>query len=129
MDRPTESNQEPEIEHRADVLRLGPTMADDEVAALRAELVELLARSQVRVVPCCVSASAPPDLSVLEALARLQLTAKRLGRAICVLEPGDDLVALLGLTGLSGALSVQREAEVGELLDIEEGVQPDDAQA
>jgi hypothetical protein len=56
-----------------------------------------------------------PDLGVLDALARLQLLARRLGRRLTI--SGDD-EGLLALTGLE----VLRQAEAGEQRGVEEVV-------
>ncbi|MFP1628364.1 STAS domain-containing protein [Streptomyces sp. 5K101] len=53
-------------------------------------------------VVCDVGGLAQTSLSVVDALARLQLTARRHGTRICVRNAPPDLVALLGLVGLSG---------------------------
>ncbi len=76
-----------------------------------------------------------PDLAVVEALARLQLEARRRGCSICVRDPSRELCELLDLVGLSGlvarswdlGLDVGRQAECGEELGIEEAVKPGDA--
>lgn len=70
-----------------------------------------------------------PDLAVVDALARLQLAAGRVGcsirlRAVC--PHLAELVDLAGLTALLGdcsrsALEAGRQAEAGEQLDVEEG--------
>lgn len=70
-----------------------------------------------------------PDLAVVNALARLQLAAGRVGcsirlRAVC--SHLDELIALAGLTELlvncsRSTLEARRQAEAGEQLDVEEG--------
>jgi hypothetical protein len=71
-----------------------------------------------------------PDLGLVDALARLQLMARRRGCAIRLL-PCEELRELLLLVGLAEALSVEprREAEEGIELGVEEVVQPGDASA
>lgn len=68
-----------------------------------------------------------PDLALVGALARLQLTARRVGCSIR-LQPCDELRELLGLVGLSEVLLLepQGEAEGGEELGVEEVMQPGD---
>jgi hypothetical protein len=68
-----------------------------------------------------------PDLDLVDALARLQLMARRRGCSI-QLRPSDELRELLLLVGLSKALSVEarRETEEGKELGVEEVVQPGD---
>ncbi len=83
-----------------------------------------------------------PDLSAVDALARLQLAARRLGCSIRLRDACAeltellDLVGLLDLAGLSGrpeaggpevgGLEVGGEPEGGEELGVEEVVMPDD---
>ena len=62
-----------------------------------------------------VSGLADPDALTLEALARLQLTAHRLGASIRLHNPCAELVDLLALVGLSDVLPVI----------VESGVEPD----
>ena len=68
-----------------------------------------------------------PDLGLVDALARLQLTARRRGCSIQV-RPCDELRELLLLAGLAEVLGVepQRKIEQREELGIQEVVQPDD---
>ena len=76
-----------------------------------------------------------PDLSLVDALARLQLAARRLGFTVGLRgDPCPALCELLDLVGLAdvvvGAcglpLESDREAEHGEQLGIEEMVEPGD---
>ena len=68
------------------------------------------------------------DLALVDALARLQLAARRSGTAIHLRGASPELRALLELVGLAGALPLEagREAELGEQLGVEEVVQPGD---
>ncbi|MBT2367741.1 STAS domain-containing protein [Streptomyces sp. ISL-10] len=54
-------------------------------------------------VVCDVGGLAQTSLAVVDALARLQLTARRHGARISLRNAPPDLVALLGLVGLSGS--------------------------
>jgi hypothetical protein len=75
-----------------------------------------------------------PDLSVVDAAARLHVAARRLGWSISVRDPGEELCRLLDLVGLAdvvGApcrspLEARREAEGSEQLGVEEVVPPRD---
>jgi hypothetical protein len=67
-----------------------------------------------------------PDLAVVDALARLQLVARRLGCSIYLANPSPELIDLVELAGLSDVLQVVREAEHGEQLRIDEVVMPND---
>lgn len=71
-----------------------------------------------------------PDLALLDALARLQLAARRLGCSIRLRNPCPELCELLDLVGEPGsALEAGREAEGGEQLGVEEVVEPGDPPA
>ena len=65
-------------------------------------------------------------LSIVDDLARLQLTAKRIGCSIQLHRPCADLVGLLELAGLRGVLEVVGEAEGGEEVRVDEVVVTDD---
>lgn len=71
------------------------------------------------------------DLRLVDALARLALTARRRGASLRVRDPTDELLGLLELVGLAGVLGIDsgREAELGEQLGVEEVVQPGDPSA
>jgi hypothetical protein len=66
----------------------------------------------------------PADLDTVDALARVVLTARRLGCAIRLQDADADLVGLLVLVGL--AREVVGQPEHGEELGPEEVVVPDD---
>lgn len=74
-------------------------------------------------------AGVPPDLALVDALARLQLTVRRFGSSIRLRNPSRELLDLLDLVGLAdlvGArdlpLDAGRETEGGEQLGVEEVV-------
>ena len=66
------------------------------------------------------------DLSAVDAVARLQLEARRQGCTVWLRHACPDLVQLLQLVGLAGVLQVGREAEGLEQGGVEEVVVPDD---
>ena len=72
----------------------------------------------------------PLDLEVVDALARLQLAARRAGRSIRLVNPSQELRQLLDFAGLAdvvpSAMEPVRESEGGEELWIEEVVEPGD---
>jgi hypothetical protein len=78
-----------------------------------------------------------PDLVLVEAVARLQLAARRLGCSILLRHPCPEVRELFDLVGLADlvavapglALETGREAEGGEKLGIEEVVEPTDPSA
>lgn len=63
------------------------------------------------VVVCDVRAFAEPDAVAVDALARLQLTAHRLGGRICIRGARLELEELLALTGLSGVVPVEERGK------------------
>jgi hypothetical protein len=69
-----------------------------------------------------------PDLALVEALARLQLNARRRGERLGLRNVSEELRALLELVGLDQVLAVEarRHPELGEQLRIDEVVQPGD---
>ena len=78
---------------------------------------------------CDVSQITEPDELALQALARLQLTARRLGLSIRLHNAGAALVDLLALAGLSDVLVVaesgvepDREVEEREEVGVDEEV-------
>ncbi len=67
----------------------------------------------------------PPDLATVDALARLQLAARRLGITLEVQEMCGELAELVELVGLCRELG--GEAERGEeVAGVEEAVEPGD---
>ena len=61
----------------------------------------LLASSNAELVVCDVGALTRPDAAAIDALARMQLTARRLGSQIRLRNACDTLQDLLALVGLS----------------------------
>ncbi|MGH2725109.1 MAG: STAS domain-containing protein [Actinomycetota bacterium] len=100
----------PEVSARAQVLRrsgepgivlviVGPIVPAD-VPRLCERVRALLEGSPDEPVVCDVGALADPDAVTVAALARLQLTAGRLGRRIRLRHPCGELRELLALAGL-----------------------------
>jgi hypothetical protein len=69
-----------------------------------------------------------PDLVLVDALARLQLAARRCGWSLHVRDAPEELRAYLELLGLAGAVAVEtrRQPELREQLRVEEVVKPGD---
>ena len=91
------------------------------------ELRELIALTDHGPVPCDVESLRRPDLTVIEALARLQLTARRLNRSICLINARQELVDLLEFAGLAELCPSRRKVEQREQGRIEEGMDGRDA--
>jgi hypothetical protein len=70
----------------------------------------------------------PPDLAVVDALARLQLAARRVGWSIELCVPSTELCDLLDLVGLASVLPLEArgETEDGKKLGVQEVVEPGD---
>jgi ABC-type transporter Mla MlaB component len=103
------------------------TPADAAALCERARLE--LERSGAEVLVCDVAAIHRPDAGTIEALARLQLTARRLGCRMRLRHPSPELAELLALFGLKDVLRVEpvRQPEEREQpRGVEERVQGDD---
>jgi hypothetical protein len=121
---------------RAVDLVIGNAVTPCDVPALCERVRSLLERD--RSIVCDVTALAEPDLGTVDALARLQLTVKRLGGSIELRGATSRLEELLALAGLEGVLplcpdlgvepvgqSEQREEPLG----VEEEADPGDVSA
>jgi hypothetical protein len=73
----------------------------DARALLCAQVRRLLARGDVDVITCDLS-GAVPHLGAVDALARLQLTARRLGGRIRLRSTASDLAELIEFVGIPG---------------------------
>jgi hypothetical protein len=113
-------------------VRLDETLTPDDVRPLCARVRRLQEASGAAVLICDVGAAAS-DCVTVDALARLQLTARRLDCRLQLRYASRELRALLDLTGLrgivpaeaaSGVLADAEERE--EALGVEERVHPDD---
>ena len=95
-----------------------------DVAGDRSRDVVLVLDDDVEVVLWRMDGLSGPDLGLVDRLARLQLAARRLGYAIRLRNPCDELRALLDLVGLSDVLPLEAggEAERREQLGVDEVV-------
>ena len=119
---------------RTIVLPLGGPLVRADLPALCERGRTLLEASGAGVLVCDARGLVDADAVALDAIARLQLTARRLGGRICVRYAPAELEDLLRLTGLAeicGLLSVlEGEAEEWEdPLGVEEEGQLDDSPA
>lgn len=105
------------------------------IAALCESVRVTLEGSGAELVVCDVSAVVDPDAATIDALARVQLTARRLGRQVQLRHAcGElrDLVALMGLGDvlpLSGALRLEPRGQAEDreqARGVEEEADPDD---
>ncbi len=114
----------------------GP-VARSAIRALCDRFRSLLERSGAAQVVCDVSAVREPDATAIEALARLQLTAARLGMPMWLLHPCRQLQDVLDLAGLGEVLRVTSqlgleshgEPEHREVLRVDEEVDGGDLPA
>ena len=119
---------------RTIVLDVSGPIARAAVPALCEHVRLLLANGDVDLVTCEVGGLVHPDVTAVGALARLQLTARRSGRAIRLRNAQVELCDLLALTGLRDELPVcagllaqpHRQAEQREQIRIDEEVDPAD---
>ncbi len=119
---------------RTVVLDVCGPIARAAVPALCEHVRLLLANGDVDLVTCEVGRLVHPDVTAVGALARLQLTARRSGRAIRLRNAQIELCDLLALTGLRDELPVcpglltqtHRQPEQREQLRIDEEVDPAD---
>lgn len=117
------------------LMLVGGPIARDDIPRICERLRVLLDDSRADRVVCDVDAVAHPDAATIDALARLQLTAKRLGRRFELRGADAELRALLTLAGLrdilppwyGSVLDLRLQPEQGkQALGVEEGVEPDD---
>lgn len=105
------------------VLVLPAAVSRDDVARLCADVRVLLESTGAGVVVCDAAGFGPPGLAAVDALARLELAARRTGGRIRVRAPAPALRALLDLVGLR--FEVEGEVEEREpALRVEEEVEP-----
>jgi anti-anti-sigma regulatory factor len=79
---------------------LGPVISRADIPGLCDQLAVVVRYSGVRLVLCDVGGVAYQDVVVMEALLRLQLTARRLGGRIGICNASPRLLDLITATGL-----------------------------
>jgi ABC-type transporter Mla MlaB component len=91
--------------HRGHALLVvrGP-IAPQDIPALCRRARALLERSDAELVVCDVGGLADPDAVTVEALARVRLTVRRLGRRFGLRHPCQELGELLAFMGLADIL-------------------------
>jgi len=85
-------------------LILGGPIAPQDIPALCRRARVLLERSDAELVICDVGALVEPDAVTVEALARVRLTARRLGCRVRLRHSCRELRELLAFTGLADVL-------------------------
>jgi ABC-type transporter Mla MlaB component len=124
----------PRAEPSALVLVIGDPVTPADVERLCNRLRALLEGNGAPLVICDVGAVGDPDAVTVDALARLQLTARRLGRQIRLRDACDELRDLLALTGLSDVVPLAGGPQPGgkpeerkQARGVEERVDPGDS--
>ncbi len=118
------------------LVMIGPVTRDG-IPALCERARRLLEQCDAGPVSCDVDALAEPDAVTIDALARLQLTARRLGYRVELQRARGPLVELLVLSGLSGVLRCAGSGASGveawgepehreQPLGVQEEADPDD---
>ncbi|MER6154925.1 STAS domain-containing protein [Streptomyces sp. NPDC001868] len=107
------------------VLVLAGPVTRDQVAGLCDDVRALLDATGAGAVICDVGGIGPPGLATIDALARMQLAARRAGGRVRLRDPDPALSALLHLVGL--AFEVEGQVEEGEPAGgVEEAVESGD---
>jgi len=88
------------------VVELRGSIAGAAIPSLCERVRALLSACDRDVVICDVAGLAEPDAATVDALARLQLTAKRLGHALRLRGASSELRDLIDLAGLGAVLPV-----------------------
>ncbi len=103
----------PEPQPPPQIIAIRGAVARAEIPALCERLGALLTSDAEARLICDVGGLDRPDAVAVEALARLQLTARRRGHRLWLRRASPELLALLALTGLAGVLPVEprRQAE------------------
>jgi ABC-type transporter Mla MlaB component len=86
------------------VLVLAGPIAPQDIQALCRRACALAERSDAELVVCDVGALVDPDAVAVEALARVQLTVRRMGCRVKVRHPCHELQELLAFMGLDDIL-------------------------
>ncbi len=90
------------------VIAVGGRVVRAEVPELCERMRVLLAGCDARHIVCDVGALTKPDAAAVDALARLQLTARRHGREIRIRDACEGLSELLGWMGLARVVPLYR---------------------
>jgi ABC-type transporter Mla MlaB component len=100
------------LEPSSTVFAVGGRLARADIQRLDDALAALLERTKVDVVICDVGALVRPDAIAVDALAHLQLTARRRGSTIRLRHASPELCELIAFMGLSGPLSSEPHCNV-----------------
>ena len=131
----TPVNRQPAPPEATIELVIAGPMTGAAIAELCARVRVMLEGSGADLVVCDVSSLGDPDAGTIDALARMQLTARRLGRRVQLRHACADLQDLVAFTGLGDVLPLygtlrletRRQPKEGEeSRGVEEEADPDD---
>ena len=88
------------------VIAVAGPIARADLPAICGDVAALLEATGADVALCDVG-GLPADLVAIDALARIQLAARRKGRQVVLRHAADDLRDMLALVGLAGALRIE----------------------
>jgi anti-anti-sigma regulatory factor len=106
------------------VLVIGAPIACADVPGLCDRVRRRVEETDAEVILCDVRGLGRPDALTIHALARLQLTARRLGRRVRLLDPPPELRDLLRFVGLDEALPAAGDLPVEPVGQAEQREQP-----
>jgi ABC-type transporter Mla MlaB component len=126
------------VEASTITLVIGTRVARADIPVLCARVPSLLNGTNAELIECDMSALIGPDAATVDALARLQLTARRLGAEVWLSHASLELQELLGLMGLRDAVPLcdrpalearEQTEQRKERLGVEEERDPGDLSA
>jgi len=96
----------PSVRPTTVVFAVAGPIARADLPAICGDVAALLEATGADVALCDVG-GLPADLVAIDALARIQLAARRKGRQVVLRHAADDLRDMLALVGLAGALRIE----------------------
>jgi len=96
----------PSVRPTTVVIAVAGPIARADLPAICGDVAALLEATGADVALCDVGAL-PADLVAIDALARIQLAARRKGRQVVLRHAADDLRDMLAFVGLAGALRIE----------------------
>lgn len=88
-------------------ITFGDSIDRADIPGLCASARERMAADDAEIIICDVGSILEPDAILVEALARLQLTARRLGRKMCLRNASHELLDLVWFVGLSESMPLE----------------------
>ena len=89
-------------------LVIGAAIAPDDISPLCDRVRRLMEDAHQRVIECDVAGVVSPDAATVDALARLQLTARRMGGEIRLRDASDELIDLIAFMGLAHVMRCEK---------------------